>query len=183
MGQSKEERNKKRREWYQKNKEKCLEGKKADYQKHKEQRKANQKTYRENNKEYYVQLNKEYYKENREKIIKQNTEYELKRKKTDPAFRARKNLRNRIRSVIKEKHFSDKTAGILGLTQSEFKAYLESLFSEGMTWDNYGYDGWHIDHIIPLSSANSITELEELCHYLNLQPLWAEDNMSKSNKL
>ena len=49
-----------------------------------------------------------------------------------------------------------------------------------MSWDNYGK--WHIDHIIPLSSANSEDDIYKLCNYTNLQPLWAEDNLKKSNK-
>jgi hypothetical protein len=50
-----------------------------------------------------------------------------------------------------------------------------------MSWDNYGK--WHIDHIIPLSSANNEDEVYKLCHHTNLQPLWAEDNLKKSNKI
>jgi hypothetical protein len=50
-----------------------------------------------------------------------------------------------------------------------------------MSWENR--DEWHIDHIIPLSSANSEEELYKLCHYTNLQPLWAEENIKKSNKI
>jgi hypothetical protein len=50
-----------------------------------------------------------------------------------------------------------------------------------MNWDNR--DKWHIDHIIPLASAKSPEEVEKLCHYTNLQPLWASDNMSKGAKL
>ena len=50
-----------------------------------------------------------------------------------------------------------------------------------MTWDNYGQ--WHIDHIIPLSSAKTEMEIYELCKYTNLQPLWAVDNLRKNNKL
>jgi hypothetical protein len=59
--------------------------------------------------------------------------------------------------------------------------YLGDLFTEKMNWDNYGE--WHIDHIIPLSSANTEEEIYKLCHYTNLQPLWAEDNIKKSNKI
>ena len=50
-------------------------------------------------------------------------------------------------------------------------------------WDNYGFNGWHIDHIIPLSSAKNIEEINKLCHYSNLQPLWAQENLSKGCKM
>mgnify|MGYP002132731409 FL=1 len=49
-----------------------------------------------------------------------------------------------------------------------------------MTWDNYG--DWHIDHIIPLNSAQTEEDLYKLCHYSNLQPLWALDNLKKGSK-
>ena len=50
-----------------------------------------------------------------------------------------------------------------------------------MSWENHGK--WHIDHIIPLSTANTEEDILNLCHYTNLQPLWAEDNIKKSNKI
>jgi len=63
------------------------------------------------------------------------------------------------------------------------KKYLEDKFSEGMTWDNKGFYGWHIDHIIPLSSAKNEEDIIRLSHYTNLQPLWGKDNMKKGNKV
>jgi len=59
--------------------------------------------------------------------------------------------------------------------------YIEKQFTKGMSWKNHGE--WHIDHIIPLSSAKTEKELYELCHYTNLQPLWKTDNLSKNNKI
>jgi hypothetical protein len=72
---------------------------------------------------------------------------------------------------------------IVGLSSEELKIYIESKFLEGMTWENYGLHGWHIDHIIPLSSVKTEDEIIKLCHYTNLQPLWAKDNLSKHNKI
>ena len=59
--------------------------------------------------------------------------------------------------------------------------HIESRFKDGMTWDNQGE--WHIDHIVPLASATTEEELIKLCHYTNLQPLWAEDNLKKGDKI
>jgi hypothetical protein len=69
----------------------------------------------------------------------------------------------------------------LGCSIPELKTYLESKFQEGMSWENWGIYGWHIDHIIPLDAFN-LTNREEFlkaCHYTNLQPLWAEENLKK----
>jgi len=52
-----------------------------------------------------------------------------------------------------------------------------------MSWENYGRNGWHVDHIIPLSSAKTEEEIYKLCHYTNLQPLWEVDNIKKGNKI
>jgi hypothetical protein len=69
---------------------------------------------------------------------------------------------------------------IVGVSPNELKRHLESKFTEGMTWNNRGYFGWHIDHIIPLWSAkDDDSKLNSLCHYTNLQPLWRKDNLNK----
>jgi hypothetical protein len=73
------------------------------------------------------------------------------------------------------------TETLLGINMAELKAYLESLFKEDMSWDNRNL--WHIDHIIPLASAKTKEDMIKLCHYTNLQPLWAKENMSKGAKI
>ena len=73
----------------------------------------------------------------------------------------------------------------LGCGISELILYLESKFQLGMTWENWSKYGWHIDHIIPLSSFNLEVreELLKAVNYINLQPLWAKDNFSKGDKI
>ena len=74
---------------------------------------------------------------------------------------------------------SAKTIEILGYSAEELKIHLESLFKEGMTWDNYGE--WHIDHIKPVSKFDENVDVKEVNALENLQPLWAEENLSKYN--
>jgi len=78
---------------------------------------------------------------------------------------------------------NNKTFNIIGCTPQELKSHLESLFTKEMCWDNYGLFGWHIDHIVPLSSANTLNEMLKLNHYTNLQPLWWKDNLSKGKNI
>ena len=105
------------------------------------------------------------------------------RKLDDPLFKLSDNIRCLIRSTIKnsglQKH--SKTQAILGCTFEEFKIHIESQFQDGMTWDNY--PEWEYDHIYPVSLAENEEHLIKLNHYTNFQPLWAEDNRRKSNKL
>jgi hypothetical protein len=99
--------------------------------------------------------------------------------------RVANNLRNRLNRAIKCNYKSGSAVGDLGCSIDQLKAYLESKFQPGMTWDNYGRTGWHIDHIKPLSSFD-LTNRDQFvlaCHYTNLQPLWAKDNMSKSDNI
>jgi len=106
------------------------------------------------------------------------------RYKTDINYKIKDILRRRIRTLIKDKKDRVSHVDNLGCSVQQLRQYLESKFQSGMTWDNQGRYGWHIDHIKPLSSFN-LTDKEDLkraCHYTNLQPLWAEDNLRKSNK-
>lgn len=92
-----------------------------------------------------------------------------------------KNKYQNIKKVYRDMSFEE----TVGCTQEELVRYLESKFTGNMTWKNYGLHGWHIDHIIPLSrfKLSQKNEIKSACHYTNLQPLWAKDNLKKSNKL
>jgi len=116
-------------------------------------------------------------------IAEYNKKYCKERYNKDPIFMISKRLRSRLSHAIREA-FIDKgrVSAIkhLGCSVDFLKIHLESQFTPGMTWSNYGE--WHIDHIKPLSSAVGEIELYSLVKYNNLQPLWAKDNMSKGAK-
>jgi hypothetical protein len=98
--------------------------------------------------------------------------------------RLKNNLRARISKIVSGAVKVGSAVKDLGCTIDEFKLYIESKFEPGMTWNNYGHRTWHIDHIQPLASFDLTLpeELKKACHYTNLQPLWAKDNLSKSDK-
>ena len=84
--------------------------------------------------------------------------------------------------LLKNKKYlkKSKTRSILGADFPEVKKHIEGRFTKGMSWKNYGE--WHIDHIYPLSWCDTEEEVFIYSHYSNLQPLWAEDNLNKSDK-
>jgi hypothetical protein len=94
-----------------------------------------------------------------------------------------KKIGNLIRNTLMGNGYkkTTKTFSILGAEYEIVKLHLENQFKNGMTWENHGE--WHIDHIIPMSSAKNEDELYKLNHYTNLQPLWAKENLQKGAKL
>ena len=105
-----------------------------------------------------------------------------KRYKEDPQYAIRRRLRCRIHRWLKGKIKSAPTAELVGCTEKECNEWLESQFLPGMTWENQHL--WHIDHMKPLDSFDALDPAEQrkACHYTNLQPLWAKDNLEQSNK-
>lgn len=130
------------------------------------------------------EVDKSYYEKNKSSRIKRQNERAKERRKTDPMFRAIACLRSRLGMALTDWHKSKPTMELLGCSKEELKIHLESKFQDGMSWENHGIgrDKWHIDHIIPLSKAQTLLELEQLFHCSNLQPLWGSDNIKKSNK-
>lgn len=142
-------------------------------------------------KERIKKYSKEYYK--RPEVIAGRKEYmrtymrdyEKQRKLRDPQYKISRQIRHRIYIALKGNKKRLSSIEELGCTIPELKDYITGKFQVDMTWDNYCYTGWHLDHIVPLSSFD-LTDPEDFkraCHYTNLQPLWAKDNISKGNKI
>jgi len=93
-------------------------------------------------------------------------------------------FRSKINALIRERRFSTpKVMRKLEYTWEELKQHIESQFTNGMSWENYGRNGWHIDHIRPVNSFEDTIEDFQKCWALNnLQPLWEVDNIRKSDK-
>lgn len=145
---------------------------------------------------------KDYYYENLEKEIERQVNYQKNHKDNvnqrrrvkhnknyynNALYKLKFNVRNRINMYLKSKNFrlikTGSTFELVGCSPQKLREHLESQFKDGMSWDNYNHKTWHIDHIIPLSSAKTEEEVYELCKYTNLQPLWSEENYKKGKKI
>jgi len=191
----------KRHKRYQENNKDKIKEYSISYTKdNKEKIKDNSKNHYISNKEKILKNGKLYYENNKDKVKKRHKEYEKKaetkkkrrkrneKKRENPIFRLCHSVSAGISQSLKlnnlskgGRHWED----LVGYTFEDLKTHMENLFSEGMTWDNYGK--WHLDHVTP-KSLFKIKEVgdEEFmkCWALsNLQPLWAVDNLSKGNTL
>lgn len=111
--------------------------------------------------------------------------YHRVKRKTDPIFNLKVMVRNRLKMFLKTKKITkrNKTFDLIGCTPEELKTHIEKQFKPGMSWDNWGRNTWHIDHAVPFGAANTMEDIEMLCHYSNLQPMWAKENIKKRDKL
>ena len=141
----------------------------------------NQKQYLKN-REQRLEYQKNYNKENKEILRPKMAARAIKKYHSDIFYKIKSNLSIRMRKFFKKN--GSRTVDFIGCSIDELKCHLESKFQDGMSWDNYGLHGWHVDHIRPCTSFDlSKREEQEKCfHYTNLQPLWAIDNIKKSNK-
>jgi hypothetical protein len=106
----------------------------------------------------------------------------------NPALRAKDSLSARLSAALSQSGQSKncrRTLDFVGCSLEELRVHLESQFKKGMTWENRGRLGWHIDHIIPCSSFDHSDEKQVLqCwHFTNLRPMWWRENLSKGKRL
>ena len=187
---------------------KCRECRLARQRNHfsqnKERYSATMKKWHERNPDYREQYNTQYRQENRERLLTndrerywqerdrflsyqsskevkdRNNERAKERRRSDPAYSVVSRLRCRYRAALRgQTACSPGTMALLGCTKDEACKHLESQFAAGMNWGNMHL--WHIDHIRPCASFEDPAD-PRCWHYTNLQPLWAKDNMEKSNK-
>lgn len=127
---------------------------------------------------------------NKERHLAWARSYRRRRLASDPVYKATVAMRRRFYMAIRNQIYdgwnirSGAAVRLLGCTMAEFVAYIESLWMPGMTWNNWSRDGWHIDHIMPLAAFDLADECQrsKACHYTNLRPLWAKDNLAKGSK-
>jgi hypothetical protein len=150
----------------------------------KEKYKASKRLWAEQNKEKLNAKGRDFYAKNKTKIIQDRYEKRKQKMAEDEVFAAKVKLLGCFAHFHRKDRKNSIVQPLVGLNPEEYKKYIESLWLEGMTWENYGCKKgcWNIDHKVPLSAANSLEELNLLFHYLNTQPLWTEENIKKSNK-
>jgi hypothetical protein len=153
----------------------------------KERKKKNYYLWFEQNKDHRKKYMDEYREKNKEKIREIKRNYEKTRKSNDPIYKLVANFRTAIWTTLKENNMNKygHYFEILKYTPEQLSNHLENQFTDGMTWENYGE--WHVDHKLPITSFKfkEIGDEEFLrCWSLdNLQPMWAQENIRKSNRM
>lgn len=141
------------------------------------------KRYYDKNREAQIKRVTDYYHANREGISRKAAVRAKKRYKDDKQYRARRLLITATSRLITRHPKRCRLLKYIGCSLEYFRAHIESKFTIGMSWDNYGE--WHLDHIVPLSAFDLLDEdqLKKAAYYTNIQPLWALDNLKKGNKI
>lgn len=171
--------------YHDKNKEELILKRRIYYQENKKLLYDKKKEYTKKNKEKVAETAKRYKEQNKEKLKEWQNKYTIDRLNTDKAFREAFRLRNQLRRMLFKKADTEKNRSLVGCDVEQLTKHFESLFCDGMNWENHGTHGWHIDHIIPCVAFDLMNEQEvkECFHYTNLQPLWAKDNMKKRTSM
>lgn len=201
--QNKEKCSLQNRNYRNKNKEKCLLYGKIYRDKNKEKVAEAKKKWYEKNKQRILLQRKKYYKklksseEGRKKIHVNTTKarkkrvengkiatYFKKRLRDDPLFAIKKRLRTSVSNWLKTKGGKKKmqTHKYLGCTYEKLMQHLRSQYVDGMKDENRGE--WHVDHRVPLDAFDCLDDeqVSVVFYYKNLQPMWARENISKSNR-
>lgn len=154
------------------------------YEKNKKDINARNKVWSEKNKEHLKKYREEWTEKNKEHIREYKKNYQKQLLNKNPKYKLSQYFQTSIWTSLKAKKKS-KTFDSVGYTLNDLMSHLEILFSDGMSWENYGE--WHVDHIIPISKFKfedaESPEFKECWALTNLQPMWDKDNYSKNNRI
>ena len=175
-----------RKEYYLKHRAKILKEQKEYYINN-----PDKKVEQNGRKREYHKKNKERFKAHRQKpeVKKQRLavakRYQKNKRETNPLFKIRQTLSCRLNHALRGELKAANTMKLVGCSTEFLKQYLENQFKPGMNWKNHAITGWHIDHIKPCTAFNlsDHKQQRECFHYTNLQPLWYDENIRKSNKV
>ena len=175
-----EEKKAKRRRYYQENRERILENKKTYYAKKQPEICA----YRKRNAKRLSKANSVWHRENRDRI-RERKRLESRRRRERPTSHIAGSIRRRLSKLLNGQRSPARTEALVGCSFVELRGHLERQFRKGMSWENYGFRGWHIDHILPCSAfdLSREEELRRCFHFTNLRPLWARENLRKGAKV
>lgn len=202
-----EEINARARARYVQNKDKERERRRAAFEADPERVRSYWRKHEAENKGKRLEKNRRYDRENRDKRLAYDAAHKARnaatnaaweranrlrrkakhqeRQSSDINYRLRRALRARLKTAMKRGYKTTSAVTALGCSLAEFRAHLEARFLPGMSWDNYGRGGWHIDHVRELALFD-LTDPEQAraaCHYTNLQPLWQSVNISKGSRV
>lgn len=173
-----------RKKWAQANPEKVRANRARWRKNHPEKDRLCSGRWRRNNPEKARARDAQWQRENPEKCCVMRNKYRRKRMQQDIHYRLRCRIAVRILQALKSAAKQSSTTGLLGCSIVYLNTWLELQFQDGMTWENHGPKGWHIDHIKPCKEFDlTCPKQQQQCfHYTNLQPLWAKDNLVKGDK-
>lgn len=178
---------KQKRQYWLDNKKRLLKRNRQHWLDNREKILEKAKQYYHKNKEKITERGKQWIQKNKERHRKNQREWMNQKHREDPKFRLNQIMRTAIYQSLKEQNISKngrRWESLVNFTLEELMAHLEGLFQDGMTWENQGE--WHLDHIKPISlfdfENTEDSGFKECWSLNNLQPLWAEDNIRKSNK-
>lgn len=204
--QNKEHLRQYKREWKQKNLDKAKELRRRYADRHPEIMAEKSRRYRQRHPEVVSDYNKRYREENKEKVAEIKKQWRERNKDRDNkrrnervknkleqdrelaiSYKLNLGMANSINHSLKGRKNGRSWESLVGYTLKDLMAHLEARFKPGMTWENHGRSGWHIDHIRPIASFNFTSpddpEFRECWTLENLQPLWAEENLRKGAKV
>jgi len=179
--QNPEKKRQRDRDYHYKNRDRVLEQKKEYWHRTRIEQLARKKEYRDKNKEKTRASIRRWESENKERVLASKLRYEKERRANDPIYAIKRRMRVAVSRFARAYGYekSARTEAIIGCSWQEFRLHIERQFHNGMNWDNM--DKWHIDHIVPMASAKTEEDVLRLNHFTNLRPLWAIDNLKKSN--